>query len=292
MRVSTENMIKQGIVILNILLLAALLLAGAVTLQQLKALKTAKLPVQKPAVKPPAKLPETRYKPIGFYNPVFERNLFNTKDAPEEEIEPAIDIEALKETELKLKLLGTVATQNASAYAAIEDMKTRKQKLYRVGDKVREATIKRIFRETVVLNMNGEDSVLKMERKDSPAAKPDVVTPFDKSNRKPVRQKRVLSRALIDNAMSNSAQLMSQFNLEPHEVEGQVEGAVINRIKRNSIVMRMGLRNGDVISAVNGTPVDSIENTAEFMDSFMNDSTVSIDILRRGRPVSIEYTIK
>jgi general secretion pathway protein C len=287
-------MIRKGIVTTNIVLLIALGMLGIKTFQKLMDLKSSRQPIEMPVEKPPSEPSETASKPIVFYAPIFKRNLFNTQNAPEK-TEPAIDIDALQETRLKLELLGTVATQDAGAYAVIKDPKTGKQKLYRVGDTIQDATIKRICRETVVLNHNGEDSVLKMERKDSAAGVTQISTPFDEleePTENPRRQKRVLSRELLDNAMRDSADLMNQFTLNPHEVDGQVEGVTIGRIKRNSIVMRMGLRNGDVISAVNGTPVDSIENTVEFMSSLMENSAVSIDILRRGKPVRIEYSIQ
>jgi type II secretion system protein C len=288
-------MIRKGIVVAHIILLFALGMLGSSIVQKWMHFTSFRRPIEMPVEKPPSKPSETSFKSIDFYAPILKRDLFSTQDGPEK-TESVIDIDVLQETSLKLELLGTVATKNGGAYAVIKDSKTGKQELYHVGDTIHDATIRQIRRETVILNQNGEDSVLKMEREDSPAEVAQISNPFDDgldaSAQTSRQQKRVLSRELIDNAMSDPVDLMQQFTLKPHEVDGQVEGAAIGRIKRNSIIMRMGLRNGDVISSVNGTPVNSIEDTLEFMNTLMEDSTVRIDILRRGQPLTIEYSIQ
>ena len=46
----------------------------------------------------------------------------------------SVHSETLKNTGLKLRLWGTITGSNISAYAIIEDMTTRQQKLYRQGE--------------------------------------------------------------------------------------------------------------------------------------------------------------
>lgn len=293
-------MSKKSFLIINILLSAAVVVAGIDTFRRIGGGTTTvpSLPMTPPH--PMAAAPsESEYRPIRHYDAIVQRNLFRTRDTAATDIraaESAIDIDSLKETELKLRLLGTVTARDKDAVAVIEDMKTKDQSLYRVGDKIQDATIKRIFRENIVLSLNGEDSVLKMEREGLPGDfedMPETLLAMHSSEPKPVQQKRVLSKALIDNALSDSADLMNQFNLKPYEGDGEAEGVVISDIKRSSIVMRMGLRNGDIISAVNGTVLDSSpESSLALMNSLADASTFSIDLVRRGKPLTIEYTIK
>ena len=101
--------------------------------------------------------------PPGDYKAITERNIFNSdteKIAPKAQ---KVDIDKLKQTELKLKLWGTVTGQNGRDYAVIEDTKTREQNLYHAGDTIQNAVVKLILREKVVLNVDNRDEILAME---------------------------------------------------------------------------------------------------------------------------------
>ena len=81
----------------------------------------------------------------GDYKAITKRNIFNSGT---EEIAPQaqkVDIEKLQQTDLKLKLWGTVTGQNGRAYAVIEDTKTRQQNLYHAGDTIQNAVVKLIY---------------------------------------------------------------------------------------------------------------------------------------------------
>ena len=64
--------------------------------------------------------------PLSRYGAISKRNLFNTNPDPGVATQ-AINVDDLQETDLNLKLWGTVTGKNRGAYAVIEDTKTRKQ---------------------------------------------------------------------------------------------------------------------------------------------------------------------
>jgi hypothetical protein len=101
---------------------------------------------------------------ISYNRTVIEDNLFDTTTGVEKTPEK-INIPALKKTNLKLKLWGTITGNGVSAYAIIEGATKRKQKLYRAGETVQNATIKMILREKVVLNVEGKYEILEIETK-------------------------------------------------------------------------------------------------------------------------------
>ena len=119
------------------------------------------------AVMPGAK--SARVKPLSDYAVVDERNLFNLADpmAVDEVVktEESINVDALAETRLRLKLWGTISGGGKDySWAIIEDEKIRKQNLYKVGDTVQDAEIKLVLRDRVVVHYKGQDEVLLMEK--------------------------------------------------------------------------------------------------------------------------------
>ena len=258
------------------------------------AVKPASRPASAPAV-PYSKPPPTNYKGIA------QRNIFNSGTM---EIAPkakSVDIEKLKETDLKLKLWGTVTGQNGRAYAVIEDTKTREQNLYHAGDTIQKAVVKMILREKVVLKVDDRDEILAMEEISArrggggKSQKKARSATGSKDKKLPVSRyprKIKLKSDQIRNTMENLGQLMEQANLRPHVEDGQPAGISITGIKPNAIFRKMRLRNGDVLTSVNGNSIGTVEDAVRIFDELSSGSNIQLQIKRRGREQTLDYNIE
>ena len=225
--------------------------------------------------------------PLSYYQPIVERNLFNTnKDADSKPV--SIKIETLKPTELKLKLWGTVSGLGGQTYAVIEEAKSRQQNLYKVGDAVQNATVKMVFREKVILSVNGQDEVLQIEEIRGRAGGRMPPQTAIKSRRQSI----TLKRSQIENSVKNVNELMKQVKIRPHTENGQAAGLMLSSIQRGSIFRRMGLRSGDVITGVNGSNLVSVDDALKLYENMKSSSNMSIEIKRRGRNRTIDYNIE
>ena len=97
--------------------------------------------------------------PLEAYAVIVERNLFRTTDRPI--VVDQMDPNSLEATTLQLDLYGTIAGDDGRGYAIIEERDKKKQRLYKVGDRVAGATIVKILRNAVVLRVGERDQVLK-----------------------------------------------------------------------------------------------------------------------------------
>ena len=237
----------------------------------------------------------THQKPLSAYKGVLDRNLFNTRSetAPQTQ---KVDGEALEETKLDLKLWGTVSGNKRGDYAVIEDVKARKQNLYREGDVIQTATLKQIYREKVVLTVDGKDEVLQMQKLESGKGGSSRIAPSTQAQATTsgsVRAQRIsLRRSYIEQAMTDMAKLMTQGQIRPHMEEGVPSGLALSSIKPNSIFRRMGLRNGDIITGVDGREISSVNDALGLVENLQNASNVSVQLKRRGREKNIEYRIR
>jgi len=234
-----------------------------------------------------ASLEDETLHPLTYYQAIVERNLFNTLKTEASEPIP-IKIETLKQTELKLKLWGTVTGLAGQPYAVIEEAKGRQQNLYRVGDTVENATVKMILREKVILSVNGQDEILEIEHSRSLAG---GRTPY-RTAIKSRRQNITLKRSQIESSIKNVNQLMKQVKIRPHTENGQAAGLMLSSIQRGSIFRRMGLRSGDVITGVNGSSLVSVDDALKLYENMKSSSNMSIEIKRRGRNRTIDYNIE
>ena len=287
-------MVKQYFILANCIFIIICAYLGVGTAYQIAA---GKLEIVQPVSGPvelQAGKPETVLQPLSYYKGIAERNLLNVTSGaakPEKEV----DLASLEQTELNLKLWGTVTGDKNGAYAVIEDTKARSQNLYRKGDTIQNAEIKMILREKVVLHVGGEDEVLEMEKAQGGPSRVKTAATRKGPSHGPSgnrSQTITLKRSQIDDALKNVNELMQQVRIMPHFQNGQPDGFSLTGIRPNSIVRKMGLRNGDVITGVNGSKIETMDDAMGFYKQLSSGETVSVDMKRRGRERTIDYEIK
>ncbi len=224
--------------------------------------------------------------PYGHYQPITTRDLFNTAKTVGQNTN--IDIDALKPTQLNLRLWGTVADENRkAAYAVIEDPQTRKQGLYRPGDTIQNATVKLVLREKVILRVGGKDEVLEIA-----SAVINTGPVKAHTGRTAPGRKITLQRKMVSDAASNIGSLMNQARVEQALENGQPAGLRVTEIKPGSIFKWMGLRNGDILTTVAGTPFRSVDDVVALYGNLKTAATIEVQVKRRNRLQTITYDIK
>jgi general secretion pathway protein C len=233
--------------------------------------------------------------PESHYQLILTRNLFDLKESDEGQGDASLDVDALDQTSLNLKLWGTVYGLGQEAYAVIEDTSSREQNLYRKGDDIQNATIKMILREKVVLSYRGKDEVLEMEKLEGgDSSSTSRMASSRRSSRSPstASQKITLQRSMIEESIQDVNKLMTQVKIMPHLENGQPSGLSVSNIQPNSIFRRMGLRNGDIIMGVDGEDIQSVDDALKLYQNLTNADGVKLQLKRRGSERSIDYSIR
>jgi general secretion pathway protein C len=231
-----------------------------------------------------------RVKPITNYRYIAQRDLFgiqrNKIKQPKKDILPKI--ENIEPTDLDVRLWGTVTGNKSKSYAIIESKtpgsRYGKQQLLQIGDKVLTASIEKIYRNKIILNVEGEQQVLTLEKYQDRQSRRSKTRRT--STRKPRKYNRTIKQKEVDNAFENITSIMKQAKISPH-----AKGMRISSIRRNSLFQKLGLRNGDVIVGVNGQKIGSVDDALSLYRGLQSGSRISIDLERRRRPVTITYTV-
>jgi len=224
---------------------------------------------------------------LSHYQAIMERNLFKTKTETGIGTD-RLDVETLKPTELNLNLLGTITGDKKEAYAVIEDTAVKEQDLYRIGDTIQNATVKMILREKVVLNVNGKDEILGIEKSSGSQKIRKPSTKLGTASSQNISVK----RSQIDTAIKDVNTLMKQIRIRPHFKNGKPDGFRLTGIRPNSIFYNMGLKSGDIIMGVDGKDIESVDDALKFYQNLQLSSKVQLQIKRRGRLKTIDYHIE
>jgi general secretion pathway protein C len=297
--------IQRAITIINLILIILIAYLGVTLFYRVIAADTPSALGRAASESPPPPPAHSIDQPADAYALIAERDLFRTRTAtPVQPAAQAQSIDALDETQLKLRLWGTVSGDPTKAYAVIEDLQKRQQDLYRIGDAIQQATLKMILREKVVITVAGKDEVLSMEENTRSSGRAVAGVESEQSLTEPEEfaptedrmmdraQKVSLNRGIIDAAMQDVSKLMTEITITPHMEEGQSSGLAISNIRPNSIFRRMGLRNGDILVGVDGQEIRSVDDAMRFYESLRSASELKVQINRRGQERTIDYSIR
>jgi general secretion pathway protein C len=285
---------RYYVVAANLLLLAAVAyLASSIAGT---ALAAKLIPPPDVVLKPPPPPIELEgVKPATFYALITKRDIFNSAPPP-----TPVVVEAPVATPLKLKLWGVALHEDAHfSYSIIEDLGARKQAVYGIDDEVPGgATVKAIEWDKVILDHNGKDEILELASKNTlggAAAKPapaPAPSPSGSGIQATGENEYIVPRAEVDNALENMSQLFTQIRAVPHFEGGQSIGFRLFAIRRGSLFDKIGLKNGDIITNINGTAMNDPSRALALLQEFRDASSICLDTIRNQQPTKICYTIQ
>lgn len=217
------------------------------------------------------------------YAMITERNLFLTtmKEAAGSEGEGIFDSE---QTSSNFDLKGTVACNTSFGYIFIEEHGSKKQKLYRLGDMIGSSKLVKITRNTATLRSGGREVIMKVK-----ATIQDPLLPDSLEGRSATRNL-ALSKTAVNEKLSNLNALMNKAIVRPYIKRGVQEGFIISNIARDSLYEKMGLQNGDIIMDINNNKIRGADSLLQAVNLVQSGSSITLNIKRRGKDETINYT--
>lgn len=232
-----------------------------------------------------------------------EHGLFGPAPAENTEGGLALPIDA-PQTNLDLTLRGTLATKDPENALAIiadgEDV----ERTYAVGAELPgEAVLRAVYRDRVILNRAGELETLPLRNPDRQLASGESTRGTSGSNgnrsgdgrqRPTMDQLRAeadeLARA-AEQFRNDPAALARQFTAVPVQEDGDLIGVRLRASGDSTLLSRIGLRASDVVTAVNGVPLNDFSRANEVMSQLQSGTDFQVTILRNGREQQVNVSL-
>jgi len=291
MRAFTKN--RQAMLMVLLAITVVVYLAVDIAYRFVELYTPARAPEPKETAGAPAA--DMTKDPLEAYAVIVERNLFRTTDRPI--VVDQMDPNSLEATTLQLELYGTIAGEDGRGYAIIEERDKKKQRLYKVGDKVAGATIVKIARNAVVLRMGDRDQVLKKKETVTQRAgrRPVAGTPGPAPSPGAAPRPQASPRSGTPVSPSDLASLLTQARVIPNVTagtSGKPDGVVISEIQPGSLFENAGLVNGDVIHEVNGRTVTGVADLVSMYRDLRPGANLSVRVTRAGRQVVLNHVLE
>ena len=255
-------------------------------------------PIAEGANRPPA---TKEMKPAEYYRAMSETEIFGSAGAGRGKAGAgdrpiAGSLASLPATILKLQLSGTTVGTPGMSSTVIENQTSKSVKVYKVGDKVAPGTvIESILPKKVILNREGSREVLALGGATSMTPSAAVTAPSGAIDRLPrvstgsSGEKILQRREWMDR---DPYEMMGTAKVAPAWKDGQVQGLELTNIAGNEYAERLGVRDGDIIVAVNGVKIKSLQDGIDLANRLQRAPVVTVEILRDGEPEVLTYKFR
>jgi len=239
----------------------------------------------------PAEIPSKQE----YLHRILERNIFDHAAAGEHRTASGSGGE--EPSDLDLILIATVVAQPSRYSSALIALDTRDAEAlgYGLGDRVLGAEVVRIERERVYLRRE-DGSVEFIEIRDEVrglgSTSPGQRTRPSEAVVQVDEREFLIDRGLVDKYLGDLSAIQRLGRARLHRRGGEVDGYRLTRIRRNSIGYQLGLRSRDVVHAINGHSLTSMNEAMAAYQDLQHESSFTIELTRKGERIAIDYTLQ
>ncbi len=122
---------------------------------------------------------------------------------------------------------------------------------------------------------------------------PLIIKPAsEENNETPADDQRIFrfERAYVDEQLANFSQLLNDARVVPTEKDG-TPLFMFKFIRKGSIYEKLGLKNEDIILAINGFTVDSVPKALKLFETLQSEREITLKIERGGQATDFQYYI-
>jgi general secretion pathway protein C len=233
------------------------------------------------------------------------RNMFCSECTPA--VVVASDPSQIAITSLPLQLLATnVGASEKQSYATVVNTENFRQGSFSVGEKLPGASgpIKAIRYKYVDFENSGR--IERVMLGGAPpitaptvaAAEPDkgegddLQASIDAGIKKIDDTNYEIDKSLVDKVTANPMAFMKGARVVPAMKNGKPEGIKLYAIRPTSPYAKLGLTNGDTLQSINGFELTSVDKGLEIYAKLREATSLEVEVIRRGKPMTIKYKIR
>jgi general secretion pathway protein C len=206
-------------------------------------------------------------------------HLFGTAPAPKQDGANA------PQTSIPLVLTGTIAGNDPQNGLAILGQTAQTAKVYAVGDNVPGgAKLHSVYSDRVVIERNGQLESLALPRQlNAGNAPPPSAAALQGDNSSIERMRRMITE--------QPGLLADVMRPQPVMDHGRMNGFRVYPGRDRMAFMRLGLRPGDQVTAINGTPLDDRDRGEQILHTLGSSSEAHVTVIRNGQQQDLVLNI-
>lgn len=193
----------------------------------------------------------------------------------------------------KVALLGTVFGQQGGIMAILEDLSTKKQSMYRMGEQIPSVgALSAIEKDRVLLREGRQEEWLDLALTQQVRSGASSTATSAPAPRPSAPQRRILDRREIDSALTDTTRLLTQAQAVPYLTDGKLDGFRLYSVMPLGFFDKIGLQTNDVLQRINGVELRDPGMLVSLFQQLRNERTVRVDLTRNSQRQTLTYEIR
>ncbi len=101
-----------------------------------------------------------------------------------------------------------------------------------------------------------------------------------------------IDRAMFEAWMDNPGKVAKSARVVPSKRDGQVNGFKLYGIRSGSVARMLGFHNGDLVTAVGGRPLGSIDAAMAAYSTVQTSDDIVVELVRKGEAMTKEFHLR
>jgi general secretion pathway protein C len=193
----------------------------------------------------------------------------------------------------KVALIGTVFGQQGGIMAILEDLPTKKQSLYRMGEEIPAVgALSAIEKNRVLFRVGTQEEWLDLVLTQLPHPLLSGVPASATVPHPSAPQRRILDRREIDAALADTTRLLTQAHAVPYLTDGKLDGFRLYSVMPLGFFDKIGLQTNDLLQRINGVEIRDPGMLLSLFQQLRNERNVRVDIVRNTQRQTLVYEIR
>ncbi len=86
--------------------------------------------------------------------------------------------------------------------------------------------------------------------------------------------------------------VLMEASSEPVMKGGQIVGFRLFQFDEKSMFHKLGIKDGDVVSEINGVPLNNVTRTVQLLNGLRGEGDVKVKVMRNGTPISLDMSVR
>lgn len=219
------------------------------------------------------------YKKYGFYSNIKNDDLSQTKENNKQTIQ---DLS-------KYNLKAIYYSNINSGWVVLEDNTGNESYILAYGEKLDNYVLSKLFKNYVIFEKDKKEYKLEIKEKES--------SNYQESNSDLNQQVIVknngatVSRDYLNSYIKDVDKIWTNIEISEMKNGETIYGFKINRVNKDSVFTKIGLKEGDIIKMVNDSVLSSYADAFKIYNNIGNTKYINMEILRDNEVVELNYEI-
>lgn len=218
--------------------------------------------------------PALDYKKFAFYS--------NIKKLEDNDVKIANQLQDLSKFELK----AIYFINSNKGWITIEDKLNQTSYILSLGEQVDGYILFKLFKDYVIFQKNKKDYKLEIIEKEFTNYQENKVNEFRVKD-----NGAVINRNYLNSYTTDINKIWKNISINEVKNADKIEGFKIEKIVKDSVFVKIGLKEGDIIKSINNIPLNSYAEAFRIYNDINNIKYLNIEILRNNEIMEMNYEI-